>query len=395
MRHTLRYGALLLLGTLWLAGGPGVEARTISGNDYMSFRQLASDVAPMVVSVQVRWAQLNRAYDGSTYETYIAGDTGSGFVYDNRGHVVTSYSNLARKASSFAAARRNRATEPDHMADYIKVVFQDRASYEAKIVGFDKELDIAVLRLVNHFRRRLEPLPLALDREQTLGQPVLTVAYNFITRDRINVSFGVVSAQRSQFPSLEDAANEFIQVAFPKNAGYDGGPIVDLEGHVVAMITSVAPYTEVDEVHFGVPSRLLHDRVEEIIEHGKVRRKWFGFNLIALNESIRLSYDIPDEITGMFVVNVDADSPAAAAGLRAGDILFEFNGITIDALDKLRNELERLKVGDTTTLVYLRRDFNVFDRYSMDFTLQERPPADTTTKARRLPLQLPGTGPRY
>jgi serine protease Do/serine protease DegQ len=117
------------------------------------------------------------------------------------------------------------------MAEYIRVVFGDKAAYSAELIGVDKDLDIAILKLKDLRSRQLTPLPLSDRSEFGLGQPVLTLAYQTESRDRVSVSFGVVSALRSQFPSLEESANDFIQVAFPKNTGYDGGPIVDLEGH--------------------------------------------------------------------------------------------------------------------------------------------------------------------
>jgi S1-C subfamily serine protease len=160
------------------------------------------------------------------------------------------------------------------------------------------------------------------------------------------------------------------------------------------MITAVTPYNEVDEVHFGVPAYLLRSRADQIINLGYVPRKWFGFNLISLNDSIRLSYDIPEEIEGMFVVYVEEGSPADLSGLRAGDVIVEFNGETVDSLDTLKNELEKLKVDDTTSMVYLRRDFNVYDRFSVDFTMTEKP-RTTLESGRATVRSVPGARPNY
>jgi serine protease Do len=390
MRRLLLVGALLILALPVMPA----QARTLTSADYMTFRQLAADVSPMVVSIQTRWSVQNRALDGTPYESYTEGSVGSGFIYDTAGHVITSYSNIARSSTDFISASDPRSGRPDHMAEYIRVVFGDKAAYSAELIGVDKDLDIAILKLKDLRSRQLTPLPLSDRSEFGLGQPVLTLAYQTESRDRVSVSFGVVSALRSQFPSLEESANDFIQVAFPKNTGYDGGPIVDLEGHVVAMITAVTPYNEVDEVHFGVPAYLLRSRADQIINLGYVPRKWFGFNLISLNDSIRLSYDIPEEIEGMFVVYVEEGSPADLSGLRAGDVIVEFNGETVDSLDTLKNELEKLKVDDTTSMVYLRRDFNVYDRFSVDFTMTEKP-RTTLESGRATVRSVPGARPNY
>jgi len=376
----------LALGGLALAPAGAAPA----GQDYLTFRPLANAIAPMVVSVQARWSKMQGGR-----EIFLQGDVGSGFVYDHQGHVVTSYSNIAMAPSSFINPRDPRASAPDHIAEYIKVVFQDRAAYQGKVVGYDKDLDIAVLKLEGIRRRALEPLPLVESENYRLGQPILTLAYNFLTRDKINVSFGVVSAMRSQFPSLEDSANDFIQVAFPKNAGYDGGAIVDLEGRVVAMITSVTPYSDVEEVHFGVPAGLLQDRIDKIIQFGYIPRAWFGFNMIALNDSVRRSYNVPAEVEGMFIVHVQPGSPAATAGLRSGDILVEFNGVKIDSLEALKNQLELLSIGETANLVYLRRDFNALDRFSTDFTLLEKPKEEGVSNDPTSRRTMGGAHPHY
>jgi len=403
------YGLALVFATL-LTTGPLIAADSQSPkesgvySDYL--KQIGAASASQVVGIDTRFTR--RIWDLNQYRTIYTGTGfGSGFVYNKDGYIICDYSTVVDYPSEFVSVfkpKRDALRE----ASYIRVNFYNGKQYAARLVGYDDATSIAVLKIDRLDPADLHPVSFADSSQVNVGEPLAVLGYNYDTRSKVTVTSGIISALRTQYPSLEETENIFFQVNYPYNMGNAGGILINLDGEMVAMITSGAPYSDILEVHFALPENVIRNVADQIIGVGEVHRPWFGFKLLDITDELKRAYEIPDvieinydqtlpeivlrkvekgelktgkntagddvifvdkETLGMFIINVEEDSPAAKAELAAEDILWMFEDKIINKVDILNNELEKYDIGDIVTLTYLRRLYDKYDVFTTEFEL--------------------------
>jgi S1-C subfamily serine protease len=309
--------------------------------------KLAASVMPSIVRVDVGAEAIVAQRDifgflrGFRPEIVNAG-LGSGVIVSKEGHVVTN-------VHVIQGAQR------------IRVTTSDRKPHDAEVIGVDADLDIAVLRIKDG--GNYQPLAFADSERVRVGEMVFALGCPFGLE--FTVSRGIVSATQRRF---SDAGNDYIQTDTVINFGNSGGPLVNHRGEIVGINRSI--YTGDQNVHawqgigLAIPANDAREAFEAITGKRARAEGYLGIDvqMIIMERQGRVAY-------GARVNNVMPGSPAALAGLQAGDIIAQFNGAVLSTENELLNLIRRAKVGQTVTLVVLRADQEV----TLKAQIQPRP----------------------
>ena len=235
---------------------------------------------------------------------------GSGFIVDADGRIVT-----------------NNHVVGD--ASKVEVTLQDGTKYTAKIIGRDTRTDLALLKIDAD-----KPLPYVAfgnsDAAQ-IGDWVVAVGNPFGLGG--SVTTGIVSARGRDIHTGQ--FDDFLQIDAPINRGNSGGPTFDLSGQVIGINTAIySPNGGSVGIGFAVPSNVAKKVVTAIEEHGKVERGWLGVQIQEVTPAIAASLGLKAD-HGALVAVVSPNGPAAAAGLKQGDVVLSFNGTELTKMRDL------------------------------------------------------------
>jgi len=394
MRFSSSLTLICLVGILvMLAAIPAGATRGVTpGYDLEFSRFLQSQGAAVQPSVVVVEARYQRVINDMGLPRTITteGDFATGFFYNDEGIVVTDYTCVVHPPSTYFARTSGASAQE---ADYILVRLSDGRTFEAEIVGLDASTSLAVLQVKNIHPEDSVPVPVGDSDDVIVGEPIMFLGYNWISRSRINYDFGVISALRPKFPTIEESTNQYFQVNVPQNYGNVGGVVLNSQGSVVAIMTDIAPYPDATEIHFALPIEVAVEVVDAILDIGEMHRPWFGFRILEMNPQIERAYSVIQDLDGdglvtdtdrlifeeetgvdlnnaLFVIYVSEDSPAEDAAIREADLLTEFNGFPVTNMQELNNQIERYRIGDKVTLKWLRREYAIWDPYIEELEIE-------------------------
>jgi S1-C subfamily serine protease len=313
---------------------------------------VAQQVRPAVVQItneQVQFDQFNQPF------TVPAG-VGSGVIYDHQGHILTN-------AHVVAGAQR------------LLVSLPDGRSLPGTVVGQDPQTDLAVVQISG---ANLPVARLGDSRLLQVGDWVVAIGNALALPGGPTVTVGVASAlgrtiqepgdSGRQGPFLFDA----IQTSAPINPGNSGGPLVDLQGSVVGINTLVAgqaePGVPAQGIGFAISIATAKPIADQLVATGRVVHPYLGISYVPLTPAIAAQLGIQQE-KGVVVARVAAGSPAAAAGIRSGDVITAVDNTPIQNGSDLARVLNSHKPGDVITLTILRQD----QQLSVQVTLGEMP----------------------
>ena len=295
----------------------------------------------------------DRSYDFVVPRERRSLSLGSGVVIDARGTILTN----------------NHVVEG---ASEINVSFSDGREVRARIVGTDPRTDLAVLRVDGG------ALPYAVMGDSNsleVGDVVLAIGSPFGLGQ--TVTMGIVSAIGRGNIGIVDY-EDFIQTDAAINPGNSGGALVNTRGELVGINTAILSRSGgYQGIGFAIPSDMVREVLEDILEHGRVIRGYAGLALQGITPDLARAFSLPDT-HGALVARLDPDGPAAASGLRRGDVILSLQGRDVGSVDELRTRLSRFEPGDTVTLHLLRKG----RRYETEMTLGE-PPAIRARPGRR------------
>ncbi len=295
--------------------------------------------------------------------------SGSGFVFDEQGHIVTNYHVVEG-------------------AEELSVTFSDEQIVPAKLVGADPSNDLAVIR-VDVPAEMLNPVPLGDSDSLRVGQFVVAIGNPFGLERTLTT--GVVSALGRVIESPDQRfIGEIIQTDAAINPGNSGGPLLDLSGRVIGVNTAIfSPSQASAGIGFAVPVSSVARVVPQLIAQGYYPHPWLGVRLLELSpQLIRILNDVGQGVNverGVLLVDVEPGSPADDAGLRGGrrqvqvgnavlpvggDIITALDGEPIETVEDLTLYLETRTTVGQTVRVDLVRDGRP---EVVDVVLEERP----------------------
>lgn len=271
--------------------------------------------------------------------------TGSGFMWDDRGHIVTN-------AHVIRGADAAQVTLPDH------------SSYSAKLVGASSDNDLAVL-LISAPRESLHPIAVGKSSDLQVGQKVFAIGDPFGLDQTLTT--GVISALgRELSESSGRALQGLIQTDAAINPGNSGGPLLDSAGRLIGVNTAIiSPTHSYAGIGFAIPVDEVNRVVTDLIRSGKVARPQLGIRPAADEVAQQVEKKLGVQ-QGVLVIAVLPDSPAAKAGMRGthvdedgnlrqlGDIIIAIDDKQVKTLRDLFNALAKHQVGDTVKVTVLR-----------------------------------------
>ena len=356
-RRRLRRGAvgalmvLLVLGCLDRLDRSSAEPRDVDPRPVTERGELAAEEkstielfrssSPSVAFITTH--ELRRDFF-SLNLTEIPRGTGSGFVWDREGHVVTNF---------HVIQRANRA----------QVTLGDQSSWEAELVGAAPEKDLAVLK-IDAPREALRPIPVGRSYDLSVGQKVFAIGNPFGFDQTLTT--GVISALGREIESLARIPiRDVIQTDAAINPGNSGGPLLDSSGRLIGVNTAIySPSGSYAGIGFAIPVDTVNWVVPELIAHGRLVRPSLGVELA----SDRIARNLG--IEGALVLRVVDGSGAEEAGLRPtvqtrsgrirlGDVIVAVEGTSVASSNDVLLALERRNPGDTVTVTVLRDEREV------------------------------------
>ncbi|MBI4849153.1 MAG: trypsin-like peptidase domain-containing protein [Nitrospirae bacterium] len=312
-------------------------------NNIELFESTSASVA-YITSIELR----RSLFSMNVYE--VPQGTGSGFIWDKNGMIVTNYHVIED-------------------AGRVEVTLADHSTWKGVVVGAAPDKDIAVLR-ISAPAEKLRPIIVGESKDLKVGQKVFAIGNPFGFDQTMTT--GIVSALDREMKSATGRTIQgVIQTDAAINPGNSGGPLLDSAGRLIAVNSAIySPSGASAGIGFAIPVDIVNRIVPELIRHGKVSRPGIGVSVA--NESITRRMGIK----GVLLINIQPGSSAEKAGLRGtkkigdeillGDIIETVNDKSVSSFDALRNELEKYRIGDEVTLGLLRDDSRVKVRVRLE-----------------------------
>jgi serine protease Do len=277
----------------------------------------------------------DRFFDDNQNRNFKQRSLGSGFIIDKDGYIVTN----------------NHVIEN---ADEIVVILNNEKEFDAKIVGRDKNTDLALIKIEPH--HKLPVLEFGDSDTLKVGQWVVAIGNPFGLEH--TVTAGIVSAKGRVIGS--GPYDDFIQTDASINPGNSGGPLLNMQGRVIGINTAIVAGGQ--GIGFAIPVNLAKKIIGQLKNSGEVTRGWLGVGIQDISGEVAEYYGIKDK-KGVLVTEVFPGDPADSAGIKPKDIIVSVNGKAIDSARKLTGIIADTTVGDTAKIDILRngksKTFNV------------------------------------
>jgi serine protease Do len=360
--YQLRHGRLSLTERstpekYTLAENPAVESSAIASLASLSNerRKLVAGVIPSVVSVKtskkIQRPQYGldpfdffrgnyRQFRGPAEEALVQNSLGSGVIVTKEGHIITN----------------NHVVD---QVDEIEVVLSDGRTRKARLIGADKELDLAVLKVDEP---GMQPLKLGDSDAMQAGDFVLAIGNPFGFDE--TVTDGIISSKGR--PNRVDGFGDFLQTNAAINPGNSGGPLINLRGEVVGINTAIISRSGGSQgIGFAIPSNTVRMALESLLKKGRIIRGYLGIETAGLQPG---QISAPNN-SGVPVVAVMPNSPASEAKIEGGDIIEKFDGHDVHNILELRRLVSQVEL-DKKVAVEVKRNGKPV---TLSATIKEQP----------------------
>lgn len=317
----------------------------------LTTEEIVEKVLPSVVGIESKFTVTPQGgsyyYDfgfgfggNNTPSTTEATATGTGVVITENGYIVTN-------AHVIYDSEYNSGLSKD-----ITVVLNGEDRYEAEVIGYDRDCDLAVLKIDE---TGLTAAEFGDSDNLKLGEAVTAIG-NPLGFDLMNtVTRGIVSGMNRQI-TINDKAMNLIQTDAAINSGNSGGPLINKYGQVIGINSSKmsASYsqTSIEGIGFAIPSNEVSKIIDDIMEYGYVTGKpQLGISCQDVNETVSQMYNLP---VGVYITEVTEGSAADEAGLRSGDVITAVDEKEVKTAEELNIEKNKHEAGDSIEITYVR-----------------------------------------
>jgi len=271
--------------------------------------------------------------------------SGSGFIVSADGLVLT-----------------NKHVVSDKTADYT-VIMNDGQKYSAKVLALDPVQDLAIIKVENTDSKTFQPLKLGDSSGIQIGQTAIAIG-NALGEFSNTVSVGVVSglgrtiSASDQTGAVSETLEDIIQTDAAINSGNSGGPLLNLKGEVIGINTATAQ--DAQSIAFAIPINYVKKDIDQVIATNKIVYPFLGVRYVLVNEQVKKTYDLSIDYGALVAKGnsgeaaVTTGSPAEKAGIKAGDVILEFNGEKITTENTMSKIIQKYNAGDSVTLKILR-----------------------------------------
>ncbi|ELR66358.1 Outer membrane stress sensor protease DegS [Photobacterium marinum] len=291
----------------------------------ISFNYAVRRASPAVVNIY------NRRYDANDRLKLSTQGLGSGVIMSDKGYIVTNYHVVAE-------------------ADQVIAALQDGRIFTAQLIGKDRRTDIAVLKIQ---AENLPVIPVNQDYKAAVGDVVLAIGNPYNLGQ--TTTYGIISATGRAGMSFY-GRQDFLQTDAAINDGNSGGALVNTRGELVGINTaSYQQATDIETygISFAIPYELTLKIMNKLIADGRVIRGYIGIEARDINPVMARLYDA-DQISGIIVIGMDPNGPAAKAGFQVQDILIEINGKPVTDRRNVLDIVTELRPGNYVNMKVLR-----------------------------------------
>lgn len=300
---------------------------------------VANKVLPSVVGIQVKYSVNSPYYSFYGMDSTTATASGSGVIISDDGYILTN-NHVVSTASKSSYYQVSEAT------NITVTLYGDETEYEAKIVGTDELTDLAVLKIE---KDGLVEAEIGDSDKVQVGEYAMAIGNPLNMQS--SATTGIISAKNRTITS-DGRTYKVIQTDAAINSGNSGGALINAEGKVIGINTLKLSGSGIEGIGFAIPINDTKNVYEQLISNGKVSRPFIGISGRTLDEQLAKKYGY--EKTGVYVVSVNEFSPAEKTGLKAGDIIYEFDGKEIKTMDELNSYKNEHNIGDEVSLKILR-----------------------------------------
>lgn len=290
---------------------------------------IAEKVSSSVVGIKTTYSQ--EIFKGIAAD---AEGEGSGIIYSEDGYIVTNYHVIENSI--------------DNPSSKIEVLLSGRDELiEAKLVGYDEITDLAVIKVE---KTGLIKAEFDENTDTKVGEIAVAIGNPLGQKLAGSVTAGVVSALNRTLVSDGKTFN-LIQTDAAINSGNSGGALVNSKGKVIGINTAKIVSTDVEGIGFAIPSNEALPIIKELINNKKIVRPYIGVSGVNITEDMAKTYDIT---VGIYIQNVEENSPASIAGIKQGDIIIKADGKEVKTMNEVNNLKYKHNVGDEFDITVLR-----------------------------------------
>jgi serine protease Do len=307
-----------------------------------SYAPIVQKVIPSVVQVDVTGKSVNgRGLGSSDMQDQLRRFFGRGFQIPEQPETP----NQNALGSGVIISTDGYILTNNHVVENsktIQVTLSDGRKLTAKVIGTDPQTDVALLKIDAN---NLEPITLADSDSAQVGDTVLAIGDPFGLGT--TVTEGIISAKNRTRVTNGDADEDFIQTDAAINPGNSGGALVDIEGRLIGINTSILSRSGGNQgIGFAVPANLCRWVADSLVTKGKVERGYLGVHIQTLTPELAKAFKV-NRVDGAVVIDVSPNSAADQAGFKSGDVVFNFNNKPIESADQLKLQVAETPPGSS------------------------------------------------
>lgn len=339
------------------SGQASVSANATTTGSLMSAEDVYSMAVNQVVGVNLK-GDTNNIF-GQASDSAVSG---SGFIISTDGYIVTNYHVI-----SYAVTDGYSLTVKTH----------DSKSYPAKVVGYDQDNDLAVIKIE---ATGLSAVSLGTNKNMKVGDQVFAVG-NPLGELTYTMTTGIVSALNRQITEEDGSSIDMFQIDAAVNPGNSGGPVYNAKGEVIGIVSAKYSSTGVEGLGFAIPIDDASSIITQLISNGRVTGKpSLGITVSTVTSAAAQYYKM---VEGAYVASVQTGSAAAKAGMKVGDIITKVGDTSVTSVETLKQALKNFKAGDSTTIIVNRQG----QEQTLKITLDESGVTQTASQSQGISKQ--------